>query len=94
MSTTAKTPATTEIVSTGVGLNPWATALVTVGGLAWLVSFMLWLVHSPVTDDLGYDVATATALTEWIKTLIVVGGVAFVGAITIAGVRHELQVHR
>lgn len=64
-----------------------------IGGAAWAVAFMLWLVHSAVTDNLAYDVANASALVEWISLLIISGVVAFVGATVIAGVRHELREH-
>ncbi|MEQ6898558.1 hypothetical protein [Microbacterium sp. KR10-403] len=89
MSSMSETPGTTEVTLTPVVVRPnaWAVALAAVGGFAWVVSFMLWLVHSAVTDDLGYDLASASALHVWVVLLAVVGGAAFVGAITIVRLR-------
>jgi hypothetical protein len=72
------------------GGNPYAIGLVVVAGIAWVLAFMLWVVHAQVTDFTTYDLETAAALTAWIQLLVIGGFVALVGAVVIAGVRHEL----
>jgi hypothetical protein len=75
--------------------NPYLIALTAVGGSAWLVAFMLWVVLAQVTDYVTYDHDTAAALTAWIDLLLFAGAVAFVGSVVIAGVGYEmLRAHR
>lgn len=72
------------------GANPYAIGLTVGTGFAWVVALMLWVVHAQVTDFATYDRETAAALTTWIQLLVLGGIAALVGAVVIAGVRHEL----
>ena len=71
--------------------NPYSIALLTVGGLAWLVALMLWIVLAQITDYVAYDRDTATVLANGITVLILAGAMTFVGSAVIAGIRHELR---
>jgi hypothetical protein len=64
-------------------LRPYAIALITTAGLAWLIAFMLWNVLGQVTDYSTYDLDTAAALTTWTFILVVSGVAALVGAAVI-----------
>ena len=83
---TRETPA-----AAGARGNPYATVLATVGGFAWVLAFMLWIVLAQVTDYATYDLDTASALTAWCYVLVVGGAAAIVAAVAILGVRHELR---
>lgn len=71
--------------------NPHIIALLTAGGLAWLVALMLWIVLAQITDFDTYDRDTATSLANWITVLLLTGAMTFIGAAVIAGIGHELR---
>lgn len=84
-------PETAGSVPTATPRNPYLIALAVVGGLAWVLAFMLWIVLESVTDYVTHDAPTASALTIWINILILGGFASNLGATVIAGVGHELR---
>ena len=77
--------------SAAVRGNPYAIGLTAVGGFAWVLAYMLWIVLAQVTDYATYDLDTASALTAWCYVLVGGGAAAIVAAVAILGVRHELR---
>lgn len=71
--------------------NPYSIALLTAGGLAWLVALMLWIVLAQITDYATYDRDTATALANWITVLLLTGAMTFIGSAVIGGIGHDLR---
>lgn len=65
--------------------NPYLIGLLTAGGFALVLAFMLWIVHSQITDYEGYDVEGAAYVAAWALLLVLAAVAAFIGATVIAG---------
>lgn len=71
--------------------NPFLAALLTVGGFALFLAFMIMLVVSEQTDYTTYDLEAVGELRAWTHLMVGIAALAFVGALVLAGIRWMLR---
>ncbi|GAA5205880.1 hypothetical protein [Microbacterium kyungheense] len=71
--------------------NPYAIALVVVGGVALVVALSLGLAGAGEASPYTGDPIAAAALDAWSNFLLLVGAVALIGALVLAGARWLLR---
>lgn len=71
--------------------NPYLVALLSGAGFLLVLTFMLYLVVSEMTDYATYDTAGVAILQGWIFVLIGLAGAALIGSAVISGVVWSLR---